>query len=67
MCGIFSVFNFDNENADFASFVRAINTVSHRGPDNCSNFYDDNCFLGHTRLSILDLDPHSNQPFFMII
>ena len=34
-----------------------------RGPDNQGIFNDKNIFLGHTRLSISDLDPSGNQPY----
>lgn len=37
--------------------------LAHRGPDYCGTHSDDNVFLGHTRLSILDLTEAGNQPF----
>ena len=64
MCGIFAAFNFNGiSKSDLVSFQKATNLVQHRGPDNAGNFNDQFCFLGHTRLSILDLDKSSNQPF----
>lgn len=39
--------------------------LQHRGPDNFGmiTIPGTGCSLGHTRLSIVDLDPRSNQPF----
>jgi asparagine synthase (glutamine-hydrolysing) len=37
--------------------------LNHRGPDYCGSYSAANIFLGHTRLSILDLTPAGNQPF----
>ncbi len=37
-------------------------TIIHRGPDAQGKFIDNNLALGHTRLSILDLNEASNQP-----
>lgn len=62
MCGIFAAFNINSETD--IDFLKKINDVaSHRGPDNSNIFVKDNCFLGHRRLSIIDLDDRSNQPF----
>ena len=35
----------------------------HRGPDFSAIYKDDKVCLGHNRLSIIDLDDKSNQPF----
>ncbi len=32
-----------------------VTSLSHRGPDGTGTFFFDNCALGHTRLSIIDL------------
>jgi asparagine synthase (glutamine-hydrolysing) len=37
--------------------------MSHRGPDADGVYQHKNCTLGHRRLSIIDLDSRSNQPF----
>ena len=36
--------------------------MKHRGPDKQKFQYDKNLILGHTRLSILDLDQRNDQP-----
>ena len=44
-----------------------LSIMKHRGPDaSGKNYYQSNdkyIGLGHVRLSIIDLDSHSNQPF----
>ncbi len=45
-------------------FVRALETMHHRGPDVAGCYAEiAGNQLGHNRLSILDLDPRSDQPF----
>ena len=41
-----------------------VQTMIHRGPDNQSVrvYADNNCLLGHARLSIIDLSDTANQP-----
>ena len=45
----------------------SINLINHRGPDNSDIFFDElensYLYLGHTRLSIIDLSEGSHQPF----
>ncbi len=36
--------------------------LAHRGPDHAGHFSDDQWYLGHRRLSIIDLSPEANQP-----
>jgi asparagine synthase (glutamine-hydrolysing) len=61
MCGIFAAFNI-NSKTDI-NFLKKLNDVaSHRGPDSSNIFVKNNCFLGHRRLSIIDLNDRSNQP-----
>tara|TARA_Y100001954_G_scaffold167324_1_gene177611 strand:- start:9883 stop:11688 length:1806 start_codon:yes stop_codon:yes gene_type:complete len=44
--------------------IEALNSIRHRGPDNHQIInFSNNYFLGHTRLSIIDLEDRSNQPF----
>ena len=62
MCGIsgyFAVPGKYNGNA-------MVNSLHHRGPDSkgaiCLELYHKELFLGHTRLSIIDLSPSGSQP-----
>jgi asparagine synthase (glutamine-hydrolysing) len=60
MCGIFGFskgLSLDNN---------SFNLISHRGPDASSFFQDYKIFLGHKRLSIIDLSEVSNQPLWSL-
>jgi asparagine synthase (glutamine-hydrolysing) len=41
-----------------------VNSIRHRGPDYQGTALKDNVGLAHARLSIIDLSPEANQPFF---
>ena len=67
MCGIAGFINLNkiyslNENKSTINLM--IHTLKHRGPDNNGYWIseNDNLFLGHTRLSIIDLSDRANQP-----
>lgn len=59
MCGIAGGTNLDESILD-----AMIRKVSHRGPDNISTEIDQNVYLAHSRLSIIDLSKNSNQPLW---
>jgi asparagine synthase (glutamine-hydrolysing) len=64
MCGIIGYINKNglDKRTEMGNSLKAI---QHRGPDYSSQWRTDDqkVFLGHVRLSIIDLDPRSNQPF----
>lgn len=64
MCGILAVIN---SKFDKHALKIALNMMLHRGPDNQNELVINNqkseIYLGHNRLSIIDLDTRSNQPF----
>lgn len=62
MCGIFGYVGGPLPPTDMLR--RALDTLSHRGPDSDGCWSDGPVFLGHRRLAIIDLDPRSNQPMF---
>lgn len=64
MCGIAGKLFFHSipEKSDQIDFDKALRTQSHRGPDFMQSKIFGNCILGHNRLSIIDLNPRSNQP-----
>lgn len=78
MCGIFGAINLGGvfEQKDFDRFRAATDIVSYRGPDAygyrsfnvhrkpASDSSSFNLFLGHRRLSIIDLSDAGTQPFF---
>lgn len=45
------------------SLVESIKSIAHRGPDANNTHFTPQCYLGHARLSVLDLNERSNQPF----
>ena len=61
MCGIFA---FCGSNVSFSNHEKLSKLLYHRGPDNQTNLrIHDKLIFGHTRLSIIDLNNISNQPF----
>ncbi|HOZ87178.1 MAG TPA: asparagine synthase (glutamine-hydrolyzing), partial [Bacteroidia bacterium] len=60
MCGIFGY--IDKEGIDSSLCHASLNTLTHRGPDQMGEYFDEHIFLGHRRLSILDLSENGRQP-----
>lgn len=62
MCGIVALFGFKGIIAE-SQLKQAVLSLKHRGPDQQTRWIADNCRigLGHTRLSIIDLNS-GNQP-----
>lgn len=50
---------------DESKFREALTTIHHRGPDHSGVYAEPDFLFGHARLSILDLDPRSNQPMLL--
>ena len=63
MCGI-AGFTTNNQIAGncTGALQNMVKAMKHRGPDASGYFSDENVYLGHTRLSIIDLSDESNQP-----
>ena len=65
MCGIFGFYlNRRLNEKDLLLGKSGMKALRHRGPD-YSNYWtsiENGIFLGHTRLSIIDLSEQSNQP-----
>jgi asparagine synthase (glutamine-hydrolysing) len=64
VCGILTVYTKDGIKRN--KFEKALRKIDHRGPDNTSfwNSNDKKVFMGHTRLSIIDISEEGNQPMF---
>ena len=71
MCGFLQVFH-KNKSIDKERFNKALQTISHRGPDGEGVYFESakdvpygslHVGFGHKRLSILDLDHRADQPF----
>ena len=63
MCGIIGCHDF-SQIFEKADLNRMVTHLSHRGPDSNGTYIDEEryIFLGHTRLSIVDLTKQGNQP-----
>jgi asparagine synthase (glutamine-hydrolysing) len=65
MCGIAGIISQGFEEEKCRLTVGRMNKMlGHRGPDHEGIWSEDHTCLGHRRLSIIDLSPESNQPFF---
>jgi asparagine synthase (glutamine-hydrolysing) len=64
LCGIFAVINPRGEPVDLPACRRGTDIQKHRGPDACGEWISSalDVFLGHRRLSIIDLSDDSRQP-----
>lgn len=64
MCGIFGFASFGNESHFSIDKCRAsLTLLKHRGPDAEGEYCDRQVYLGHRRLSIIDLSDAARQPF----
>ncbi|MHC1699564.1 MAG: asparagine synthase (glutamine-hydrolyzing) [Humidesulfovibrio sp.] len=67
MCGICGHVRLDgdaNPGSDLDGLAPMLELLGHRGPDQTDSWFEPSgaVALGHTRLSILDLDPRAGQP-----
>lgn len=67
MCGISGFLDRSQRSGNQelqATALEMVNTLRHRGPDDCGTWTDPECgiALAHRRLSILDLSPEGHQP-----
>ncbi len=67
MCGIAGIWWKDHSRVDEKKIHLMTDSLEHRGPDAEGQWSSNHgLFLGHRRLSIVDLEPRSNQPFIYI-
>lgn len=62
MCGILGGITRAGVDFSHESVERALSKLRHRGPDADGIFFAKDAFLGHRRLSIVDIDRRANQP-----
>src|SRR5882757_1612026 len=62
MCGLVGGIWRDSRLLTADAGVAALRSLAHRGPDAAGNHLESGVFLGHRRLSIIDLDARSTQP-----
>jgi len=60
MCGFVAIFQ-DAPVVDISTAQCSLDAIAHRGPDAVGEWHDQDVFLGHRRLSIIDLAT-SGQP-----
>lgn len=65
MCGILGIYNINSsDNFNINTLKVALSKMHHRGPDASGiKVFDNKAVLSHVRLSIIDLNAESNQPF----
>jgi len=65
MCGFVGVVKCDELNSeDILNFKTSLGIIKRRGPDATSFWNNNRVFLGHNRLSIIDISDRSLQPLF---
>lgn len=67
MCGICGYVNLSKSSHDVNILHKMVKTLHHRGPDS-QGFYENQqqqVFLGHARLSIIDISDNGRQPMFL--
>lgn len=63
MCGLAGgLWKDASAQAPLARCAASLAAIAHRGPDAQGDHFEAGVFLGHRRLSIIDLDPRSTQP-----
>jgi asparagine synthase (glutamine-hydrolysing) len=63
VCGLFGIFSAKKlSEADLLRANRARDRLIHRGPDNGGYWVSANLYVGHRRLSIIDISSSGNQP-----
>ena len=63
MCGICGIIRFDGSKVNKVKAQGMLKSLARRGPDNQDSYEKDMIYLGHRRLSIIDISSKSNQPF----
>jgi asparagine synthase (glutamine-hydrolysing) len=62
MCGIFGALSLGTRPLDVGRLAAATDLLAHRGPDGGGYWAEGPFFLGHRRLSVIDLSPDGAQP-----
>jgi len=62
MCGIAGIFNLDGSVISKNDTGPMLESIHHRGPDGQGDYQNQNLWLGHTRLAIMDASSAAAQP-----
>ena len=63
MCGIFGILQYNDAVPNASKLHSTLLEMEHRGPDGSGIYADLGIGLAHTRLSLVDPDERSSQPF----
>ncbi|MCY7362131.1 MAG: asparagine synthase (glutamine-hydrolyzing) [Ignavibacteria bacterium] len=64
MCGFLGAVDFEKSiELIYPELQKGLRAISHRGPDGSKEHLTANGYLGHNRLSIIDLSHEADQPF----
>jgi|ETNmetMinimDraft_11_1059920.scaffolds.fasta_scaffold15181_2 asparagine synthase (glutamine-hydrolysing) len=65
MCGIFGWIKWNGSfsESEINASRESLSSMKHRGPDFQGEWFSEAVYMGHRRLSIIDLSPEANQPF----
>lgn len=64
MCGFLGAIDFERGiNWIYPALQTGLTTIRHRGPDGSKELNLEKVYLGHNRLSIIDLSSNADQPF----
>ena len=63
MCGISGIIHYKSKDKEQDAIYQSVANMQYRGPDCTDHYFDEVASLGHVRLSIIDLNPRSHQPF----
>ena len=65
MCGIIGWLKYENPlvDSEINEMRKALSSMRHRGPDFQGEWFSECIYMGHQRLSIIDLSSSANQPF----
>jgi asparagine synthase (glutamine-hydrolysing) len=64
MCGISGFVNFTSESPSLSLVKRMTEAISYRGPDDFGVEIIENCALGNTRLTVIDLSKKGHMPMW---
>lgn len=65
MCGVFGWIKFEHQltKDEIRNAQKCVESMIHRGPDSHGEWISDYVYMGHRRLSIIDLSSKADQPF----
>ena len=62
MCGILGLLKDNVNDNEISLLKKGLSNIEHRGPDGFGEYFNNNLYLGHRRLSIIDVSDSAKQP-----